>query len=382
MKILYATDHIGFLVNNKVYLSNRIYPILNRYANAFGEIVLYSRFIVVDTAPDDTFYSPFIVQHINVGNLKRTFLYNKELDNIIPQCKLVVGRVPALPAYQAIDYAKKRDIPTFTETMGCAWDAYWNHGLIGKIFAPYMYCRMRALVKNADYASYVTSSFLQRRYPRNKKSLSASNVLIKDINDSVLSKRIEHIQKRPPNTMLLMTTAAVNVRYKGQEYVLRAITKLIRQGINVKYYLVGDGDNSYLLQLARKLNIEERIVFTGRKSLNEVFELLDEIDVYLQPSLQEGLPRSVIEAMSRACVVIGAKTAGIPELIEPGFVVNKKSVDEITKCLITISKYTIEQNISVAKRNFEKAKEYQEEVLNEKRMAYYQEVIASLSSKN
>ena len=59
-----------------------------------------------------------------------------------------------------------------------------------------------------------------------------------------------------------------------------------------------------------------------------MFELLDECDIYLQPSLQEGLPRSVIEAMSRGCACIGAATAGIPELLESEYVVKRKSVQE------------------------------------------------------
>ena len=45
----------------------------------------------------------------------------------------------------------------------------------------------------------------------------------------------------------------------------------------------------------------------------------DNIDVFIMPSLQEGLPRSMVEAMSRGCNVIGSRVGGIPELLDDNF---------------------------------------------------------------
>ena len=215
--------------------------------------------------------------------------------------------------------------------------------------------------------------------PRKVESLAASNVLIKNIDEDIWSRRLETIYQREPNTLKMMTTAAVDVRYKGQEYVIRAIPKLKRQGIHVKYYIVGDGNQDYLKSVTKKNHVENEVTFTGRLSLTEVFSLLDKIDVYLQPSLQEGLPRSVVEAMSRGCIVSGADTAGIPELIDRKYVVKRKSSEAITDLLCQINTFSTDQWVSSARRNFEKAMEFKEEVLNERRYEYYQAVKRAIS---
>ena len=107
--------------------------------------------------------------------------------------------------------------------------------------------------------------------------------------------------------------------------------------------------------------------------MEEVFKILDEVDIYIQPSLQEGLPRSVIEAMSRGCPVIGARTAGIPELIAPECVVKRKSVSEIAQAVCRIA--NPDKMAELAKQNFENAKDYLDSVLSERRNNYYQEVM-------
>ena len=383
MKILYATDHTSYLVDGNVYVSSRIYPILQRYSKAFGEIILYSRFSVVVEPPKDAICPDYIKGYVKAKGLKYTLLNrDKDLEKAITSSQLVVGRVPAIPAYKALDYARKIGIPCLTESMGCAWDAYWNHGLAGKIIAPYMFLKMRNLVKHADYASYVTSDFLQKRYPRTKSSVAASNVLIETCDEDILRKRLSKIESMDRKNLSIMTTAAVNVKYKGQQYVINAIPQLNKYGVRVKYYIVGDGDSSYLQALAKKYNVQDQVVFTGRKSLDEVFSLLDDIDIYAQPSLQEGLPRSVIEAMSRGCIAVGAQTAGIPELIQKEYVVKRKSVSDIVRVLMEISNSTTDILKKIATENFNKTKEFQKDVLERKRAKYYAFVKAEIENRN
>ena len=59
--------------------------------------------------------------------------------------------------------------------------------------------------------------------------------------------------------------------------------------------------------------------------------ILTDSDIYIQPSLQEGLPRAVVEAMSTALPCIGFNTGGIPELLEPEYIVKLKNVDGIVQ---------------------------------------------------
>ncbi len=381
MRIFIATDINIILCDGKILANGKHSTILRRYYNAFGPIVLCARYSnIEDNQKGLNDISDIVDSTVAVGSLYSMFLNkcNAKIEATMKDCDLVVGRCPSIAAYKASDIAKKLKKPFFAESMGCAWDAYWNHGIVGKVIAPYMFLKMKSVVKRADFALYVTSEFLQKRYPCKNDSVAASNVLIEKIDESVLNKRAE---KTNESVVTLMTTAAVNVKYKGQQYVIRAIPRLNKLGVRVKYVLVGEGDDSYLRSEAEKLGVSEQVIFKGRMPLDEVFTLLDEADVYIQPSLQEGLPRAMIEAMSRGCACIGARTAGIPELIDDEFVVRRKSVSDIVERICKYVNLSKEEKLLISKRNFEEAKGYHTSVLNERRNAYYTKIKEKLIEK-
>ena len=290
----------------------------------------------------------------------------------LSSCDIFVGRHPSILACSIADFAVRKGIPLFSEVMGDAWDAYWNHSIVGKLIAPVMFMKTKKIIKRSDYALYVTNEFLQKRYPCENVSVGVSNVLIENVDEAVLQKRLEKIARTDYHNLTLMTTAAIDVQYKGQEYVIKAIPLLNKVGIRVRYLLVGGGEENYLKDISKNCGVEDQVEFLGRRTLSEVFEILDEIDIYLQPSLQEGLPRSVIEAMSRGCPVIGAKTAGIPELISPECVVRRKSVKDIADAVIKLSNR--DKLLELACQNFENSKLYQDAVLSERRNKYYRMV--------
>lgn len=381
MRILYATDHISYLVGEKVYLSSRIYVILKRYANIFEEIILYSKFQKCIEAPNDAVNADFIVGYLPVnGYLKTLLLKDEGLKEKISQCNLVVGRVPGFSANKALDYARKLGVPTFTEAMGCAWDAFWNHGIAGKMIAPYMFFKMKHEIWCADYVSYVTSRFLQNRYPCRVDYLAASNVFIPSPTDDILRNRLNLIDSVSNYEFKLMTTAAVNVKFKGQQFVIKGIPKLNQLGIKVRYYIVGDGDQRYLRGIAKKYEVENQVEFTGKLTRPEVIGLLDAVDVYLQPSLQEGLPRAMVEALSRGCPAIGAKTAGIPELIQSEMIVKRRSSSDIVKKISAFIALDSEYKKKIARENFEKSKDYVSSKLDERRNEYYRKVKSDVQS--
>ena len=78
--------------------------------------------------------------------------------------------------------------------------------------------------------------------------------------------------------------------------------------------------------------------------------------------------------MSRGCLCIGAKTAGIPELIEDKFIVRRKSANDIVLRIKTICEMPLDDKRKVAIRNFEESQKYAEEVLNHRRNKFYDEI--------
>lgn len=371
MKVFIATDYSISICNGKYYIENAMSSILNRYYENFGKIMYCSRIENVESSEKLIDISDIIDSVIVINNLfealsgkccKKMMIYMKD-------CSLIVGRVPSIIAYRAFDCAKKLKKPFYSEAMGCAWDAYWNHGLVGKVIAPYMYYKMKSVVSDADYALYVTDKFLQKRYPCKKESVAVSNVRLDSICEKDLLYRLERIDSFRKENVSLMTSAAVDVRYKGQEYVIEALGILKQKGIVATYYLAGGGDQTYLKSVAKKYGVQNQVLFLGRLSLNEVFEMLANIDIYIQPSLQEGLPRSMIEAMSKAVPCIGARTAGIPELINKECVVKRKSAKEIANAIVAISNK--DKMKELANNNFVTAGKYHNDILAKKRNDYY-----------
>lgn len=380
MKVFIASDMRATAVEGRYYLASQHYYIVERYKNNFGNIVLCCRVANADSAGGMLDATDLLDEVIPLKGFSSVFKTENmgRIESALSDCDMFIGRHPSVFACRIADYAYRKNIPVFAEVMGDAWDAYWNHSIVGKLIAPVMFAKTKSIIKNSDYALYVTNSFLQNRYPCKNESVGVSNVLIESVDEAVLQKRLEHIARTDYRNLTLMTTAAIDVRYKGQEFVIKAIPLLNKAGIRVKYLLVGGGDSEYLRSVAKNCGVEEQVEFLGRRPLAEVFEILDKIDIYLQPSLQEGLPRSVIEAMSRGCACIGAKTAGIPELIDEKFVVRRKSVSDITDAICRYANLSSEQKTEISKRNFEEAKKYEVNCLNARRNEYFSHVVGDI----
>ncbi len=306
-------------------------------------------------------------------DLKKEYAY---IEKIISDCDAVITR-----GWWGVNVCKKLQKPYLFEVIVDSWDSLWFHSFMGKILAlPYDLFQKQS-VKNADYVLYVTNKYLQKRYPTNGKSIGCSDVALESSDSSVLSKRINHIKKHS-GKMILGTTAAVNVRYKGQEFVIQALAILKKMGItNFEYQLVGNGDNSYLKNLAEKSGVIKQVKFLGGKPHEQVFDWLDSIDIYIQPSLQEGLPRALIEAQSRALPCIGSSTGGIPELLPDDCICDKKGnmPQAIADWLMNINQ---EKLLKYAENNFKESCKYQKEVLDNKRKKFYMDFKTYVERRN
>lgn len=279
----------------------------------------------------------------------------------------VIVRLDSFMGLQTIKECRKKNKPYMIELVGCAWDSFWNHGISGKILAPYLFLRTKREVKNAPFVVYVTSEFLQRRYPTNGVNTNISNVKLHVQDSEVLKNRLRKISER--NRKIVLGTAAnVDIRYKGQQYVIEALGILKKQGItNFEYQILGAGDQSYLKGVAKKNNVEDQVKFLGSYPHEKVFDWLkNELDIYVQASLQEGLPRSVIEAMSVGLPCIGSDVAGIPELLDKKWVFKRKGnkAEEIADLLKNIEKDSLRIQ---AERNYKESSLYDYELLLKKR---------------
>lgn len=374
--MLFVHDHT--FVNNAgdMYTTGSLNQrIMDRYKSWFGEVHVFATTRKAGQK-DSAFIRPEnLVQGLKFelveknNNLFYLFKIRKRIERAVKEADCVVVRMSVFGAI-AVHYARKHRIPYMIEMVACPWDSLWYHSIKGKLFAPFMTIITKIVCKQASRVLYVTNEFLQRRYPTNGIQIGCSDVELTDINEMALSKRLQKIQQLDPRTpMKLCTLANINVRYKGQDIVIRSLPELKKQGYDFEYYLVGGGDPSRLKRIAKECGISDMVHIIGPKPHDEIFELLDEIDIYVQPSLQEGLPRAVIEAMSRACPVVGSSTGGIPELIDSSCVFIKGNKESFIKTIIKMC--NSENMISNAQKNFERAYQFEKSLLDNKREDFY-----------
>lgn len=315
---------------------------------------------------------------IEIPNFKsiRYYLLNKAkakriINAAVIEHDIIIIRMPSAAGTIAYHLARKYNKPVLIEMVACVFDALWNYDWRGKIQAHYKMYSYKRMMVDAKHTIYVTNKFLQKRYPTKGKSIGCSDVELVQADDSILENRLKRILKKN-GPIVLGTTAALDVPYKGQSDVIKAIGKLKKEGIIFIYKLVGQGDQSNLKLAAERNNVRDQVEIIGSLPHSDVFNFLEEIDVYIQPSKQEGLPRAVVEAMSRACPALGSNIAGIPELIDKECLFDAGKIDQIIEKLKMINNYWMQKQ---AGKNFEKAKEYQKEELKSRREAFYDQCL-------
>lgn len=289
----------------------------------------------------------------------------------VDKCFIRSGSHYTRVAYDAcIKYHK----PYLFEATGFAYESFSHHSLIGRIIANKVENDYRLMARDAVQATYVTSEALQKRYPcASGKMIGVSNVQLSALDDSILTKRLKKIQNRQSSDTLVLGTAAfLDVKWKGQYLVIKALAELKRQGYtNFRYELLGMGTGQELIKLAESLGVKDEVKVIGAVPHSKVFEWLDSLDMYIQPSFQEGLCRAIIEAMSRGLPVVCSNTGGNYELIDNDYIFDCGDYNKMSSLLIDIQDHLSEQS----KKNFEESKKYEKSMLDSRRKAFFREFV-------
>jgi len=317
-------------------------------------------------------YKP-IYNYFNLSEIKKL---NTQFEDEIKKADFIIfSSASGYYTDKAVRYCIKYNKPYMLINGGFAFENLWYHqNPFGKIAAFIAEYNCKKNLYRAPYALYVTEHALQSRYPCNGKTLGCSDVEVLSLSDEVLiqrNKRIQLIKER----IIIGTAANLNYKLKGQKYVIRALKKLneINTNFEFEYHLIGGGNADILIKEAKRLGVESQVKIIGRLQHEEVYDWYDNIDIYIQPSFQEGLCRSIIEAMSRACPVISSKAGGNVELCSEDFSFKAGNVKQIVDCINRMSdKSTLTEQAVVS---FKKAHKYEKNFLDNKRNAFLKECI-------
>jgi glycosyltransferase involved in cell wall biosynthesis len=126
---------------------------------------------------------------------------------------------------------------------------------------------------------------------------------------------------------------------KGLDALLAAASRLAERLDHVRVLLVGDGPLRQRLEAqTRRLGIEGRVVFAGRRS--DVPDLLEMMDIHAAPSVTEGFPMAVLEAMHAGVPSVATAVGGHPEMIvdgETGFLTAPGDVEALADRLARLA---------------------------------------------
>lgn len=106
---------------------------------------------------------------------------------------------------------------------------------------------------------------------------------------------------------------------KGMDLVVPAFAQIKACHPEMQLLIVGDGSlRKQMEEQAHEAGLEETVEFAGRQPQEKLPDYYDRIDILLMPSRSEGFGLTAIEGMARGCVVVAARTGGLPEVVRDG----------------------------------------------------------------
>ena len=382
MKAVFFHDHKITYNGEQLFstggLNNRV---IRRFKSIFNEFSLATRIDYERSTENLTFISnKQEINHIPLPNLstidrKNYQAASKLIKALVLHNDIIISRLPSFIGFLGIHYARKFNKKYAIEVAGCPFDSFRYYGnMKGYLIAVPMYLLTRFYLRQAPNVLYVTSKFLQSRYPsKGINQISCSNVELK-IDETVLIRRKKRIFKHKTK-ITLGIIGALQSKYKGYDIALKALNILIRYK-ELKFHLeiVGGGSGREIRKIISMYGLDKNITLLGPLPHPDgVFNWLDSIDIYIHPSRVEGLPRSLIEAMSRACPCIGSDAGGIPELLPKQFQHKKKDYKGLSKLIVSL--LDPENQWIHAQHCFNISKSYDMEILNQKRGSFYRNCI-------
>jgi L-malate glycosyltransferase len=119
-----------------------------------------------------------------------------------------------------------------------------------------------------------------------------------------------------PGKQLVVGTVSHLSHEKGMTYLIEAASLIPEVNEKFRFVIVGEGAClQELMDLARRKRLEN-FRFTGFRS--DIPQLMESFDIFILPSLSEGLSSAILEAMASSLPVIASNVGGIPELVKDG----------------------------------------------------------------
>ncbi len=147
---------------------------------------------------------------------------------------------------------------------------------------------------------------------------------------------------------------------KGVEFLIKAIPNIINEYNRVHFFILGNGSLEFKLKnLVKILKIQSYVTFIDMIPLEKMVDFYASANIFCLPSLHEGFPLSLAEALSMGLIIVASATEGIPEAIienKNGFLVKPGNINSLVKKLLKALRLSDDKIREIHNRNIFLAK--------------------------
>ena len=228
----------------------------------------------------------------------------------------------------------------------------------------------------AEARPFITISQFNREYIKEKYGDVYRRV---DIVRCGVDTNLYHFPERRSNVGIpVITTVSWFRPVKALDVLARALVILDREGIDFFCKVIGGGDDGRddFIKILSEANIENRFELLGVRPRDEVMNILIDSDIFVLPSISEGVPVAIMEAMALELPVVASRIMGNLEIVEDGrtgFLVPERDPDALALKLkelikdeglrklmgergreVVLREYNLEKNVSILEKTFQK----------------------------
>ncbi|MGD2249932.1 MAG: glycosyltransferase family 4 protein [Candidatus Methanofastidiosia archaeon] len=223
--------------------------------------------------------------------------------------------------YPTVFPALFKKVPLVVSTdalVGISWS--YNSAVVDTIAHVYTKTVGRIVFNRCDAATFFYDSLAEKAHslgvPSHKIHVIPNAVEITLFNTSLDTYTARERLGIDPDKKVLLSVGRL-VPVKQIETLIKVTRMLVKEGMNIVTYYVGDGPYRHVYEKIAK-DLKDTFIFLGTVPYAEVPEIMAACDVFLLPSLSEGLPTVILEAGAVKKPVVASNVGGIPDIITHG----------------------------------------------------------------
>lgn len=337
MSAAFFHDHVFIKVGNNYYSPGKLdYKKMDFYIKLFGSITIVARSKNMSSVPDGYLIANGeFVTVIGMPNLssvrmlfKRGAIRQRMLE-IIESHDFLIARLPSEYGLLCLDMAHRLNRSVLTEVVANAFDClFYQSSWIKRVYAFLLEYRVRKAVVKSDYVSYVTRQYLQNKYPA---AHGAVTIGVSDASISLMNATPRTINNDKPINIL--TIANPDLAIKSVDTAVKATVLLEKLGYRCHLNVLGGDGKNYISKYGA---LPTHVTFHAAVPSEDVQRFIEQSDIYIQPSLTEGMPRALLEAMSNGLPCCTTPVGGMRDVVHHECLFDKKDYRALVNILIKL----------------------------------------------